>query len=922
METLEPTETLADASSRNSPRSQALEPAVGAPDPLPAEPRVSGLGLSPKSAATAAPGTPAAAEPDREEPGVESPAQGKAGENPFLVGDFVWGKIKNHPWWPGQVYDPSQASDHARIAHRKEHCLLVAYFGDDSFAWCEPTQLRPFAAEFRQMAKQNTAKSFVAAFGDALDAIRRRLQSELTCHCIPAEGRAGLERHVAVDAESLITNYEPGKFLERLRDVARDVSAADMLEATMIRSWASAFGKGSFSCGSFAYHPRRIIADLVDKIDLDAPPTDSIGEEPGQDEHWITGSWSVKKPEVSEDKLYRGRKKRSMAKLIAEMDLDAVELSDGEEEKAEEAVSPNRLSASKRKKKDESEKVLETVDVQNSGDSGLGRRERKKSKYLSPPYTFLSGYTKLSASPKNTESKTPKKAAEASWSLLSENPAILKCNSGVFREAEEEEDEEDKRSPVVKIDSMPASEILSEFLSTALNPLHLKWNRSAKMVRGFFTVYRSSVYSRGSDFGVYQKHLGDDGKSANKDTVDRPEDGRSDGKKRRKGGAHEETPSGLGWGTTNHSEQAKSGLKRKMRKEGANGVSPLDLGLDATDQSEPGKAGPKRKMKKDGVTEETPLGSVLDATNASEPGKTGSKGKMRKDPANIKAMLDLNLQIPNGWEERKSPQQKKGNDGANGERMVDLGHERISSAEAGKTGRKMIKYKEVPNQKTPKESGPVLVDCVQGGKLGQKKGKDGPDSETLVGLGMGFEITNGMEAGKSGQKRKKKDVTTYRGPAALLLTFAPGITLPSTEHLISTFRKYGDLIEAETELLKESGCARVVFAKCTDAEKALNSRDKSEAFGSTVPSYRLCHLPGNLGSSPPQIPIPKPPLPYIRKNLERMISTLSGSSAREKDAGSSDGLKPEARENLVGEMRGLLKKVNKMLNGPAAGVSS
>jgi hypothetical protein len=27
------------------------------------------------------------------------------------VGEFVWGKIKSHPWWPGWVYDPSDASE-------------------------------------------------------------------------------------------------------------------------------------------------------------------------------------------------------------------------------------------------------------------------------------------------------------------------------------------------------------------------------------------------------------------------------------------------------------------------------------------------------------------------------------------------------------------------------------------------------------------------------------------------------------------------------------------------------------------------------------------------------------------------------------------------------------------------------------------
>ena len=49
-----------------------------------------------------------------------------------------------------------------------------------------------------------------------------------------------------------------------------------------------------------------------------------------------------------------------------------------------------------------------------------------------------------------------------------------------------------------------------------------------------------------------------------------------------------------------------------------------------------------------------------------------------------------------------------------------------------------------------------------------------------------------------------------------------------------------------------------------------------------------------------------------------MISTLTTTTSV-KETGPSDGMKPAARENLVGDMEGLLKKVNTMLDGAAAG---
>ncbi|EHA8587208.1 putative Serine/threonine-protein kinase ATM [Cocos nucifera] len=841
METLGSTETLAEDSSKKPSESQNLGELVG--------PRVTKL----PAGETLAP-----------VPGAEAKTLGsglppKAGEAEeeverrfFAVGDFVWGKIKNHPWWPGQVYGPSRASDHAKTAHRRDRSVPVSYFGDDTVTWCQPAQLRPLVPEFHRMVKQSSSKRFVGAVEEALGEIGRCLELDLTCHCMPPEARPASARGQVGRAP--VANFAPLKFLEHLRDVARDVSVVDMLEGVMLKSWIMAFGKG-WSNGLAGYHRRRGIMELVDKIDLDVPAGDLTDgkEEDEEEEYWTSGSSAVKAPKISAQKSFRSQKKRSMAKLIAEMDLDAVEVSDGEEDKVKEKV-----ELGKHKKKNEKEKgsKMENSGVKTDEESSLGRRERKKSKYLSPPYTYLSGNTKYLASPRSAETKTQRTSIDSSRALPPESPTILRCDGDTVQK----EVEMDGMSSPIKVDSTSAHEILAEFFRTAVNPLHLKWNRLAKTIRGFFASYRSSMYSNGSEFAAYQKHQAEscriDGKPPNKDVVDWPEAGKSEG-------------------------------KRKQNKDGARGGGP-------------------------------------DSANHSEQGKVGRKRKTSKDETHLEAVVNLKPQILDVPVESKPVRRyRKGKDGANGETILNLCDEPLNSSEAAKVGgQKMVRSKEVANGKSSVEPSHELGGRSREGKSGQRgrKSKNVPNS--LPVLDLDREVTNGPNEGKHGRKRRKRDGNVYGNPAALHMNFAPGITLPSRDDLVSTFSKYGVLIESETEVLQETCSSRVVFAKSTEAEKAFNSLDKTGVFGPPYATYSLRYLPAI--SSPPSSPIavPKPPLPYIRKSLERMIYSLTGSSTSVKETGSSDGLKPEARDNLVGEMQGLLKKVNKMLNGPAAGTPS
>lgn len=101
----------------------------------------------------------------------------------YVVGDFVWGKIRNlfsnHSWWYGRIYGPFDASEYMAKYKREDHSLLVAYFGDGSFSWCHPSQLKPFAKNLEEMSKHSSSESFVNVVHEALEYIGWLVESEM-----------------------------------------------------------------------------------------------------------------------------------------------------------------------------------------------------------------------------------------------------------------------------------------------------------------------------------------------------------------------------------------------------------------------------------------------------------------------------------------------------------------------------------------------------------------------------------------------------------------------------------------------------------------------------------------------------------------------------------------------------------------------
>ncbi|CAM0951265.1 unnamed protein product [Alopecurus aequalis] len=160
--------------------------------------------------------------------------------------------------------------------------------------------------------------------------------------------------------------------------------------------------------------------------------------------------------------------------------------------------------------------------------------------------------------------------------------------------------------------------------------------------------------------------------------------------------------------------------------------------------------------------------------------------------------------------------------------------------------------------------------------------------------------TGSANGTNSAPKRAKKKAKSSSGqgkhpekPVALVLEFAKGgaIAPPSKEELLSTFRGFGSLIESESDITARR--ARLVFQSSAAAEAAYSCAD---ALG-TFSARRLQYL------RPPP-PAPKISLTDMRKNLEKMISSLTGPSS----------LGGEAAFDLAGQMLRLMAKVDKTLS--------
>ncbi|KAJ1282901.1 hypothetical protein BS78_03G087100 [Paspalum vaginatum] len=643
-------------------------------------------------------------------------ADAAAAPQTLAAGELVWAKPRRRCWWPARLRDACPAS-----ATRDAQ---VSYFGDSAGAGAPstpPAQLRRFAdPDADAMARGSTARAFYVAVAEAYARAVAALRAQLTCGCVPPPPPG------EDSSAGGVANLAPAEFLAALREAALDVSLVGLVDRARLTSWVLAVTEGWGPDGA-RHYPRRLPDDLVDKIDLDVP----AGEDRDA-EDWLAEYEPKALGRPEETPM---QKKRSVTTLIEELD----------EERSD-----------------------------SHGALSSGKRKRKKSKYLSPPYTSL-GVVALTRKPSDLPKPLVPKVAEDGSKVL----------------------------------QLPGSVIVEDVLlllqSLGKEPHHTVIFPEA--AEEFLDLFRSSTFSNGALYKSYKAH---------------------------------DCPAVMV--SSNVGMVIDSASKEATELEVDNIKNVQSTVADVSDRS---------------VSEETTKFEVnihvdgnpqsaadVPVSNGLSPmhGDIAQPVDANKEPGGVEVCMvqqsyaSLQVMVPEILE-------KENTDGTD---VITVNH-----------GLKDESQKDEPVQKVKLPAEAVAQHSYGEGVNGICPNPANPTP-----------------------KETKKAAQVFSNPAAIHLKFAPGVVIPSREELLSTFGKYGNLIESQTEIVKATRSARVVFGKSIEAEEAYGNQQLLE----------------------------------IRKNLEAMIS--SRHSALNKET-SSDGLN-SVPDKLLGEMQGLLAKVNKMITRPSA----
>ncbi|KAI3726014.1 hypothetical protein L1987_65811 [Smallanthus sonchifolius] len=373
-----------------------------------------------------------------DEENVENQEDKEEEHHDFFVGDFVWGKIKSHPWWPGQIYDPCDASDYAATLKRKDGLLDGA-----------------------RVPKGNTVKVL-------------------------------MDRIEPVDIVSTLKAYatmEPG------------TKPID-LELTVLKSCLSAF-----------YYTKKGGHLLVDYRD----PKCIEGLEEETRSGFVADSDIIgpsESPENGDDKLYQKRKQKSVAELLGD-----------DESKIKKAKTTKDGGWKDRRRK----ALVVSVTPESDHDSGGGveeeimsPRQRKKSRYLSPPYLspIGMGSGKFSVLGSGTgsgsfkEPKTePEKVSEMAAEPKTEPEDSLKKSSGKRtrekrRVREGSDSQEQKKAADAGVN---VTKVLDGLLRAALDPSSfVEKEKNLPAVTELVSSFRSSLFEEGSREQMDKKRDGED----------------------------------------------------------------------------------------------------------------------------------------------------------------------------------------------------------------------------------------------------------------------------------------------------------------------------------------------------------------------------------------------------------------------------
>ncbi|KAL8544446.1 hypothetical protein ACS0TY_004847 [Phlomoides rotata] len=383
-------------------------------------------------------------------------------EGSFAQSDLVWGKVRSHPWWPGQIFDPDVASEKAVKYHKKDS-YLVAYFGDQTFAWNDSSALKPFRPHFSQIEKQSSSEAFHNAVNCALEEVERRVALGLSCSCIPKDAYAMIETQVVentgireeasirfgVDRSTQASHFEPNKLLDYITGLApRASSRVDRLDLVIARAQLAAYFRFT-GYRSLAEYPS---GELLES-DVDTAKVSDEAVASHKRKHVPKGA-------------SQSKKEKSSVELMVDREYSP----DAEDEFGADDFGKSVPSSGKKRKAldplaDGSEKRITVYSAKVSS-----------SATQAPKPSFKIGECIRRVASQLTGSTPSIKG--------SNDETVIDGTSNIHEQSE-------KQSAVVPIESLSVSELLSQIELVAQGPM--KRHGFQNNIRAFFLGFRSSV---------------------------------------------------------------------------------------------------------------------------------------------------------------------------------------------------------------------------------------------------------------------------------------------------------------------------------------------------------------------------------------------------------------------------------------------
>lgn len=885
----------------------------------------------------------------------------------FRVGEFVWGKIRSHPWWPGRIYDPLNASDYAKQCKQRDK-ILVAYFGDSTFAWCNPSQLSPFEESFVEMFKQSTSKSFVNAVKEAVDEVGRLVDLKMTCSCVPQENLMGFGRSLAVNTgikEGLLVPeggiekfstalFEPASFLPVLKDVAQFVNTVNMLEVTVLKNWLSAFyrAKGGYQLPT--YHEPLPISGLEDdtrnwtmnltdhsggvQARIQGPVVEDWHSSPTGFKFDQTTQGLLHKCQDMDDRWNRRTKQKSIAEILR-ADTDAETENKEEDVTKEETESRKQISSADRETGKDGDKTMgQVMDTKIQNVVG----EVAKDKASSGKPASLSGREKRKASDKADAEEKSKvgdvgdvgEAGTNSGKYEStfgrkkrkvSDKAAADCKSDVGNVAEIGTNSEKSASSIGRKKRKVSDEVNADGGNDSVSRLTRKETTLSE------SFVASDLEVGGRDVKKASSAVENDDAEEN---IDETRDKSVSGEKK-----IDEGLSDLRGGDEATARVEKDSFSRERRQ--SKYLSPpytnilsgqRKKGFEAESKNISNDPRSREQMTKvaDHLICEKFQMKAYEETGGDQISGISGPQTSKQDQNTIidlvKIKAPVNQMLSHVQFLALNPTYlEEGNSVGIVTEFVSVF--RSSIYRNGSNYKMYNKHQPGRTKRKSQESEPG-TSGVEHNLAGQssadyksrsKKPKRSEESKLEK-----LKVRQAATATDVKTSDKESDGKS-RAAAALYVTFSPGSSLPSKNDLIMIYEKYGALNQEETEVLY-NGCARIVFMSSSEAEEAFNESQIASPFGAASVTFRLQYLSSAETKTPEIREIPCLNSSTLAKDETNMGKEFASQSSAN-DVSQLNYIKQklemmssilemsdgtDMKSKLEGEIKGLLEKVSTM----------